>query len=126
SLAATLSPEGLGCNTALGPDQGRAWEAFFSISPAELPSVIEFYKGKGWRPDVVAPYRDGDQSRYMLVVVDNSDEVDWRFRMDMTFAQYKDESAEQRKQGLFPLALTSSGNDADVRYAAVFVRYHHP
>jgi hypothetical protein len=125
-LAATMSPEGLACNTALGPDQGRAWDPFYSIPPEDLLSVVEFYKGKGWRPDVVAPYWNGKQYQYMLVVVDNSDKVDWRFRMDMTLAQYKDESAAQRKQGLFPLALTSYRNDAGVFYAAVFVRYRNP
>ena len=60
---------------------------------------------------------------FMLVGVDNSDQVDWRFRMDMTLPQYHEESAAQKRDRLFPLAIASYGNDADVRYAAIWVRY---
>jgi hypothetical protein len=62
----------------------------------------------------------------MLVVVDNHDNVDWHFRLDMSRGDYQEESAEQKRRGLFPLAVTSYGEDADVRYAAVWVRYRIP
>ena len=67
-----------------------------------------------------------DQRRHMLVDVDNSDKVDWRFRMDMSLAEYQKESARQSRLGLFPLAISSYGNEADIRYVAIFVRIRNP
>jgi hypothetical protein len=46
--------------------------------------------------------------------------------MDMPLAAYKKELAEQKKRGLMPLALTSYGDEANVRYAAIWVRYKPP
>jgi len=104
-------------------DQGRKWEALIRVAPDELLPIVEFYQRKGWRPDVLAPHWEGDRLYFMLVGVDNSDQVDWRFRMDMTLPQYHEESAAQKRDRLFPLAIASYGNDADVRYAAIWVRY---
>jgi hypothetical protein len=59
----------------------------------------------------------------MLVVVDNFDKVDWRFRMDMSRADYEEESNQPKQRGLFPLAVASHGHDEDIRYTAIFVRY---
>jgi serine/threonine protein kinase len=122
-LAGTVSPDGLGCNTVLAPDQGRKWEVFYGLNHYELITTMEFYRNKGWRPDVIAPYWDVEKLRSMLVVVDNFDNVDWRLRMDMTRKEYEEESSRQKQRGLFPLALASYGHDDAVRYAAIFVRY---
>ncbi|HMF16435.1 MAG TPA: hypothetical protein VKE98_04475 [Gemmataceae bacterium] len=59
----------------------------------------------------------------MLVVVDNHDGVDWRFRTNMSLQDYRAESAEQKRQGLFPLSLVSYRGEADTRCAAIWVRY---
>ena len=120
------SPDGLVYGTAFAPDQGRAWESILALSAQELPAAVEFYARKGWRPDLITPYWDGDRLQFMLVAVDNSDQIDWRFRMDMIKGEYQKESAQQRQQGLFPLALVSYGNDADIHYAAVFMRFRGP
>ena len=125
SMAGTTSPEGLGCNLVMAPDQTRAWEAFYSLTSEELLTTIEFTKRKGWRPDIISPYWEDGKLQHMLVVVENSDNVDWRFRMDMTLTDYKKESSEQKKLGLFPHSLTSSGNDLDTRYQALFVRFRN-
>jgi hypothetical protein len=122
-LAGTESPDGLGCNTVLAPDQGRKWEVFYALNHDEVLPTIEFYRNKGWRPDVIAPYWQGEKLRSMLVVVDNFDKVDWRFRMDMSRADYEEESNQQKQRGLFPLAVASHGHDEDIRYTAIFVRY---
>jgi hypothetical protein len=122
-MAGRASPKGLGCNSVLAPDQGRAWDAFYSLDSNELLGTIEFYRWKGWRPDVVSPYWDNGKLQYMLVVLENPDGVDWRFRMDMTIDDYKRESAEQRKLGLFPHSLTSQGEGVHTRYEALFVRF---
>ena len=98
----------------------------YTLTSDELLATIETYKRKGWRPDIIAPHGAGAKLRHMLVVVDNSDQVDWRFRMDMSRADYQKESVQQKRAGLFPLGLTSYGNDADIRYAAIFVRYRNP
>lgn len=108
-------------------DAGRRWKPYYTLSPEELLATVERCRRQGWRPDVLsAHWGDGARPRFMLVQVDNDDQVDWRFRMDMSLAEYKKESAGQKRQGLFPLALTSYGNDGDVRYAAVWVRYRLP
>ncbi len=130
-MGATMAPDdnggkGLGGNTILADAQGRAWEVFYTLTPDELLATIEFYQRKGWRPDVIVPHWDGEILKNLLVVVDNSDKVDWRFRMDMSLADYQNEAAQQKRQGLFPLSLVSYGNDADIRYAAIFVRYRSP
>ena len=125
-MDAKPSPTGLQCSTTLGGDQGRAWEVFYTLTPEELLTTVEFYRRKGWRPDVLVPYQEEGQQRNILVVVDNHDEVDWRFRMDMDPVEYRKESARQKHDGLFPLGLASYGKDADIRYAAIFVRYRHP
>ena len=39
---------------------------------------------------------------------------------------YERDSAEQKRQGLFPLAIRSYGDQADIRYAAIWVRYRAP
>ena len=113
-------------NTVNANGLGRAWEALYALDHDELLSTIDFYRRKGWRPDVVAPYWVEGKLRSALVVVDNSDKVDWRFRMDMSRADYEKESAQQKKLGLFPLALHSYGHEDAVRYAAIFVRYCRP
>ncbi len=125
-LAGTESPDGLGCNTVVAPAQGRKWEVFYGLNQDEVLPTLEFYRNKGWRPDVIAPYWQGDKLRSMLVVVDNFDKVDWRFRTDMSRAEYEDESNRQKQQGLFPLALASYGHEDAVRYTAIFVRYRQP
>jgi serine/threonine-protein kinase len=125
-LDALMLPEGLRYRVVLISGQLREWKAFYALKPEDLLATVAFYRGKGWRPDVLAPYWEDERLRFMLVVVDNSDGVDWRFRTDMSLPQYQEESAEQKRQGLFPLALTSYGEEADVRYAAIWVRYRLP
>ena len=51
------------------------------------------------------------------------DRVDWRFRMDLSLQEYRTESSERKRQGLFPLALVSYRGQAAPRYAAIWVRY---
>ena len=119
-------PMGLSGNTIVAAAQGRAWEVFYTLSSEELLATIEFYRRKGWRPDVIVPYLDGDKLKSMLVVVDNSDKVDWRFRIDMSRIDYQKESAKQRSLGLFPLTIDSYGHEVDIRYAAIWVRFRSP
>jgi serine/threonine protein kinase len=126
SLDARMSPDGLGGSTIHGQSLGRAWEAFYASSSDELLATLEFYQRKGWRPDVVHSYLEDGHLRHQFVVVDNSDKVDWRFRIDMSRADYEKESAQQKRQGLFPLTLNSYGNEGVIHYAAIFVRYRQP
>jgi serine/threonine protein kinase len=104
----------------------RAWEPYYALTPQALLAAVESWRGRSWRPDVLAPYWDHDRLRFMLIVVDNFDRVDWRFRMDMTLEEYRKESARQKQQGHFPLALASYGHEADLQFAAIFVRYGPP
>jgi hypothetical protein len=106
-----------------GAAVGRKWKFFSALSADELLSAAAACRGAGWRPDVIAPYLDGRRLLFMLVTVDNHDSVDWRFRMDMSLKEYQTESSEQKRQGLFPLALVSYRGNADARYAAIWVRY---
>jgi serine/threonine protein kinase len=108
------------------PEKSHKWKAFYTLSAEELLSTVQYYRQENWRPDVLSAHWDGSLFRFMLVLVDNDDAVDWRFRMDMSLQEYQTESARQKRLGLFPLALTSSGNEAQVRYAAVWVRYRVP
>lgn len=108
------------------PDDNRQWHGQYSVAADELVPTIEFYRRKGWRPDVLAPYWKENQLRFMLVTLENSEHVDWRFRMDMSLKQYRKESTEHKQRGLFPLTVVSYGNDADVQYAAIWVRYRVP
>ncbi len=114
--------QGPGYQAILARNQGRKWEAVYSITPEDLLRTVELYRLKGWRPDVVAPCWDDNCVQFMLVAVDNRDGIEWRFRMDMTLPQYQKESARQKTRGLFPLALASYGNDDDVRYVAIWIR----
>jgi len=107
-------------------DQGRRWKAYYTLSARDLIPLIEYYQRKGWRPDVLAPYWDSTEFRFMLVVVDNSDRVDWRFRLGMSRQEYRTETEAQKRHGLMPLAIAAYGDDADVRVAAVWVRYRVP
>jgi len=125
-LASTVAPEGQSSEADWGPDAGRAWEAFFTATEEELFSTIEFYQRKNWRPDVIAPYWENGVLAFMIVVVDNSDQIDWRFRTHMNLKEYQAESAAQKARGLFPLSVSSYGNGADVRYSAIFVRHRTP
>jgi serine/threonine protein kinase/WD40 repeat protein len=104
-------------------DADRAWRISYALSRDELLRAVEACSRDRWRPDVLAPYMDGDHLRFMLVTVDNQDGVDWRFRMDMSLQDYRTESAEQKRQGLFPLSLVSYKPRDEGRYAAVWVRY---
>jgi hypothetical protein len=121
-LDAVPTPDGPGLRTILSPSQGRKWEAEYTLTAEELLNSVEFAQRRGWRPDVVAPSQDGSHLRFLLVTVENSDQVDWRFRMGMTLAQYRAESAAQKQQGLFPLTVSSYGDEDTVRYTAVWVR----
>jgi serine/threonine protein kinase len=125
-LSGPVFPEVQRYNTVMCPGHGRAWETQYALTSDELHATIEDCKRKGWRPDVIAPHWVDARLRHMLVVVDNSDQVDWRFRMDMSRADYQKESAQQKRAGLFPLGLVSYGHDAEIRYAAIFVRYRNP
>jgi hypothetical protein len=104
-------------------DQRRKWTAHYTLSPEELLSTIASCRDRGWRPDVLAPHEYKGQLCFMLVTVDNDDRVDWRFRMDMSLKEYQAESAKQRRQGLFPLALSTYPDRGGARYAAIWVRY---
>jgi WD40 repeat protein len=106
-----------------GADAGRKWRLAICRSPEQLVAEVERRRRDGWRPDVLAPFLDDGQLCFLLIAVDNNDRVDWRFRMDMSLEQYRAETFEQKRQGLFPLALVSYRGDADARYAAVWVRY---
>jgi tRNA A-37 threonylcarbamoyl transferase component Bud32 len=108
------------------PDQGLSWEPFYTLGGEELLSAVEFGKRKGQRPDALSAYWDGGRFRFLLVLLENRDRVDWRLQTDMTLAEYRKESSAQKRQGLLPLALTSYGDEANVRYAAVWVRYCEP
>jgi hypothetical protein len=107
-------------------DQGLAWEPYYTLGPEELLAAVEFGKRKGQRPDALSAYWDGERFRFLLVTRDNSEPVDWLYRMDLTLAEYKKTSAEQKRLGLLPLVITSYGDEADVHYAAVWVRYRIP
>ncbi len=124
-LDALLSREGPLYNAILASDQGRQWDALYALSAEELLSTVEHYQRKGWRPDVLSPHWNGDRFRFALVV-EAPDRVDWRFRMEMSLEDYQKESAAQKRQGLFPLTIASHGDEADVRYAAIWVRYRIP
>jgi hypothetical protein len=104
-------------------DEGRGWEVSYSLSPAELLRAVQRQEHKRWRPDLVVPFWDSEQLRFLMIAVENADGPDWRFRMDMSRAEYEDESKQQKQHGLFPLSIVSYGHDDAVRYAAVFVRY---
>ena len=49
--------------------------------------------------------------------------IDRAPRTDMTLRDYQKESAEQKQRGLFPLVVVPYGDEANVRYAAIWVRY---
>jgi hypothetical protein len=116
-------PAGVRYRVIMPHDQGRAWHGQYSVATDELVSTIDYYRRKGWRPDVLAPHWKGDQLQFMLVAVDNTEPVDWRFRMHMSLEQYRTESAAQKQRGLFPLTVVSYGHDAQVQYAAIWVRH---
>jgi hypothetical protein len=107
-------------------DQGLAWEPYYTLGAGEVVSSAEFGKLKRLRPDALTAYWDGERFRFILVLLENRDRLDWRLQTDMTLSAYKKESSEQKRQGLLPLAVTSYGDETDVRYAAVWVRYRPP
>jgi WD40 repeat protein len=102
------------------------WQVMHGLTAEELPKKAAASRDMRWRPDLLAPYMDGGRLRFMLVTVDNYDEVDWRFRTDMSLQEYRAESAQQKRQGLFPLCLVSYEAKDEARYAAIWVRYRLP
>jgi serine/threonine protein kinase len=122
-VSGTVDRDELGFNTVLGPDEGRSWDILHALHPEELGPTVDFYRRKQWRPDVIAPYWHGQQLRFMLVILDNPEQLDWAFRMDMSRDEYQEESARRKRQGLFPLSLTSHSQSENVRYNAIFGRY---
>ena len=86
--------------------------------PTEYSRIVEYQ----WN-DVLAPYWDGERFLFMLVVRDNPEHVDWRLQIDMSRQEFAGTSTVEKDHGLFPLAITSYGDEADVRYAALWVRY---
>jgi hypothetical protein len=121
-MDAAPSPEGVGTSTLLGPDQGRAWKAYYTLTAEELFDAIDHCRRTQWRPDILVPYREEDEQRHMLVVVKNDDRIDWHFRTDMSQKEYERHSEQWKRHGYFPLALAPLWTDM-ARYAAVFVRY---
>jgi serine/threonine protein kinase len=107
-------------------DKRHKWRAFLNLNGEELLSAVKLYAKDNWRPDVLAAHGDGKQTLFMFVMVENTIAVDWFFRMDMSAKEYRDQSAAQKRRGLFPLALTSYGDGDKVQYAAVWVRYRIP
>jgi serine/threonine protein kinase len=107
-------------------EKSHKWRAFLNLSGEELLSAVQLYAKDNWRPDVLAAHGNGQQTRFMFVMVANTNAVDWFFRMDMSVKEYRDQSAAQKRRGLFPLALTSYGDGDKVRYAAIWVRYRIP
>jgi hypothetical protein len=109
---------------ALGvEDKERKWKTFLTLTATELLAQVEDNRAKGWRPDVLAPYWDGERFRFMLVVRENPEPVDWRLQIDMTLQDYQKASAEEKSRGRFPLRVTSYGDEAAVKYGALWVRY---
>jgi serine/threonine protein kinase len=108
--------------TFQAPDDRLKYEIHYTLSRAELIEKAEHYRNQNWRPDVLSAHWDGNHFRFMLVTVNNRDRVDWTLRTDMTKQEYRKESDEQKGQGRFPLAITSYGDEVNVRYAAVWVR----
>jgi hypothetical protein len=107
-------------------DQGRKGEARFSLNAEELLQAVKNCQHRGSRPDLITPYWENKPLRFVMATVENNEGPDWRFRMNMTASSYRTESDRQRKRGWFPLSLTSYGNDAEVRYAALWVRGRAP
>jgi tRNA A-37 threonylcarbamoyl transferase component Bud32 len=110
--------------SAFGTGEGGVdWKAFFNLTGDDLLARVEEHRTKGWRPDVLAPHWDGERFRFMLVVRANPEPVDWRLQFDMSLQDYQKASAEERGRGRFPLKVTSYGDEAAVKYAALWVRY---
>jgi tRNA A-37 threonylcarbamoyl transferase component Bud32 len=107
-------------------DQGVAWKWFEGLTPQAVLATVEKYREQGWRPDVLAPYWDGERFVFFLLVRDNPEHVDWRLQIDMSRAECAAATAGMKAQGLFPLTITSYGDEVDVRYAALWVRYRLP
>jgi len=99
------------------------WEALQGLNRDDVLAAADKSRQEGRRPDVLAPYWDGERFVFLLVVRDNPEPIDWALRMDMTAQEYRKESARQKERGLFPLAVPSYGDEANVRYAAIWVRY---
>jgi hypothetical protein len=108
------------------PDQGLQSEPYYTLGPEEIVSTAEFGKRKRLRPDALTAYWDGERFRFILALLENRDRLDWSLQTDMTLSAYKKESSEQKRRGLLPLAVTSYGDETDVRYTAVWVRYRLP
>jgi hypothetical protein len=62
---------------ALGAlENGVKWKALWTLTRDEVLSTVEQYRDQNWRPDVLAPYWDGERFRFVLVVRDNSEAVE--------------------------------------------------
>jgi tRNA A-37 threonylcarbamoyl transferase component Bud32 len=106
-----------------GTHEKGEWKMYYSLTRDEALATAADYRDRGWRPDAIAPYFDGERYRFMMVVRDNPGPVDWHLQMDMTLPDYKKASAEEKSRGRFPLQVVSYGDEAAVKYAALWVRY---
>jgi hypothetical protein len=125
-LDAVAARDALWYRSVHARDQGRKWKPYYALTLRELAALVEYYQRKGWRPDVLTAYWNGEDFRFMMVVVDNADRVDWRLRLDMSREEYRKETAAEKQHGMMPLTVTSHGDEGDVRYAAIWVRYRVP
>ncbi len=107
----------------LGPDDGWQWEFHHSLTQPELLALWLRARDRGWRIDAFSGFGTGANRRYAITLVNDPFAPAWDVKTDLTAAKFEEEVAAQRKRGLRPLAVTSHGDGAAVRYDAVWVEF---
>src|SRR5205823_2692169 len=102
---------------------GRPSEAQLTLTRDELRKLVAEQRTKGWRPERIAAYRDGEQLRYTVVFVENWENADWDFAEDLTTMAYEKALAEHKERGMRPLTVAPYEEMGQTRYTAVWLRY---
>jgi hypothetical protein len=87
---------------------------------------VDTSRRHGWRLDRLVAYPEGKETRFVVISLENREKLDWHCQAEMTPEEFARALAERKKAGMFPLNITSYGDDDHVRYGAVWVRYRAP
>jgi hypothetical protein len=97
------------------------WEAHRKLTAADLAARVAEFRAKGWQPDGVTAYRDGDRVLFNAVFVENKPAVGWDFRAGLTVAEYEKELTSPARSGQRPLSVASVAAGGAVEYTVVWI-----
>ena len=96
------------------------WQEYYSLGRNELVALVAKERARGWRPDVLSCFWDGKEARFMAVMVENPQKLEWEFDHGLSQEAYEKARAAREQSGWHPAEVLSYTVDSAVRYAALW------